>query len=148
MKALVGYTGFVGSNILKKENFDYLFNSKNIKDSFGLNPDLLVYAGVGSEMFLANNHPEKDLEQINDAINNIKQINPKKVVLISTIAVYDNYNNHDEDSLIISKLAYGSHRHILERFIMENYTDYLIIRLPALFGTNIKKNFGIGFNIS
>ena len=31
--ALFGYTGFVGSNILTKYKFDYLYNSKNINDT-------------------------------------------------------------------------------------------------------------------
>ena len=28
--ALVGYTGYVGSNILEQESFSFLYNSKNI----------------------------------------------------------------------------------------------------------------------
>lgn len=30
MKAIVGYTGFVGSNIYEKGNFDAAYNSKNV----------------------------------------------------------------------------------------------------------------------
>ena len=33
MKILVGYTGFVGSNIYLNEKFDKVYNSKNIKES-------------------------------------------------------------------------------------------------------------------
>ncbi|MEG2500937.1 MAG: NAD(P)-dependent oxidoreductase, partial [Oscillospiraceae bacterium] len=33
--ALVGYTGFVGSNIAAAHPFDGLYNSKNIKEAFG-----------------------------------------------------------------------------------------------------------------
>ena len=86
--SLVGYTGFVGSNIIKNFKFDNLYNSKNIDEAFGTNPDLLVYSGVRAEKFLANNEPKKDLEIIKNAFNNIKKINPKHVVLISTIDVY------------------------------------------------------------
>lgn len=39
MKALVGYTGFVGSNIYAAGTFDAIYNSKNIADAFGTNPD-------------------------------------------------------------------------------------------------------------
>ena len=55
MTALVGYTGFVGSNIASSFKFDRLFNSKNIKEAYGLNPDLCVYSGVRAEKYLANN---------------------------------------------------------------------------------------------
>ena len=54
MNVLVGYTGFVGSNIYAKGQFDYVFNSSNIQDSYGLNPDLLIYAGLRAEKYLAN----------------------------------------------------------------------------------------------
>ena len=46
MKILVGNTGFVGSNLSLKTTFDGLFNSKNIEDAFGSEPDILVYFGV------------------------------------------------------------------------------------------------------
>ena len=88
--ALVGYTGFVGSNIDLKGNIDKKYNSKNIKDAFGTNPDILIYSGVRAEKFLANKEPERDLHNIREAVENIKKINPKKLVLISTIDVYKN----------------------------------------------------------
>ena len=90
MDIIVGYTGFVGSNIAAEHKFDYSFNSKNIGDAFGTNPDLCVYSGVRAEKFLANNDPDGDMAVINNAIENIKKINPKRIVLISTIDVYKN----------------------------------------------------------
>ena len=44
MIALVGYTGFVGSNIFEgsKGKIDKAYNSQNIDDAFGLNPELLI----------------------------------------------------------------------------------------------------------
>lgn len=140
---IVGYTGFVGSNLVDKHKFDGLYNSKNIKDAFGTNPDLLVYSGVPSAMFLANNFPQKDLAVIEDAMENIKKINPKTIVLISTIAVYSNPIDINEDSLIdINELtAYGKNRLLLEKYVEENFENHLIVRLPALFGKNLKKNF-------
>ena len=39
MNALVGYTGFVGSNLYENGSFDSVFNSKNISDAFGTNPE-------------------------------------------------------------------------------------------------------------
>lgn len=143
MEALVGYTGFVGFNITAKHKFDKLYNSANIMESFGTNPDLLVYAGVPSAMFLANNDPEADLAVIKNAASNIRKINPKRLVLISTIAVLDNPIGTAEDTVINkNKLtAYGYNRLYLEEAAREFKADCHIIRLPALFGKNIKKNF-------
>jgi hypothetical protein len=143
MEILVGYTGFVGSNIKRYHNFDALLNSKNIEDAFGLNPDLCIYAGVPAEKYLANSNPASDLAIIEDAINNIKMINPSTLVLISTIDVYPHPYNVDELSEIDTAKAhpYGLHRFYLERWVNMNIHNHLIIRLPALFGNNIKKNF-------
>lgn len=141
--SIVGYTGFVGSNLCCSFNFDGKFNSKNIKDAFNSKPDLLVYAGVPAEMFLANKYPFQDELIIRNAIENIKKINPAKVVLISSIAVYDQTYNVDENSIIdeFKSSNYGRNRRILEKWIEENFNDYLIVRLPGLYGINLKKNF-------
>lgn len=142
-KALVGYTGFVGSNIAAAGDFDALYNSKNIEDAYGTCPDLLVYAGLRAEKYLANNDPEKDMELILQAEHNITKINPKRLVLISTIDVFKNPIDVDEMSNIETEglHAYGYNRYQLELWVRENYPDALIIRLPGLFGKNIKKNF-------
>lgn len=143
MKILVGHTGFVGSNLMKNTNFDYCFNSKNIEKSFGLNPDLLVYSGVPAEKFLANKNPENDFLIINNAIENIKKINPKQVVLISTVDVYPNPIQVNENTIIEKETVqpYGKNRLYLEEWVENNFGNHLIIRLPGLFGKNIKKNF-------
>lgn len=141
--SLVGYTGFVGSNLAKSFKFDGLYNSKNIVEAYGTNPDLLVYSGVPAEKFLANNNPEKDLKIIKNAFENIKKINPKRVVLISTIDVYKNPINVDENTSIDIEglLPYGFNRYQLEKMVEENFDNHLIVRLPGLYGKNIKKNF-------
>lgn len=140
---LVGYTGFVGSNIVAKHHFDGLYNSKNIKDAYGVNPDLLVYSGIRAEMFLANKFPNKDLASMDEALENIRQINPKRLVLISTISVYNNPVGIDEDAEIDSDAltAYGKNRHYLEVQVRKQWPDAIIVRLPALYGEGIKKNF-------
>lgn len=141
--AIVGYTGFVGSNICASTKFDAYYNSKNIEEAFGTCPDLLVYSGVRAEMFLANKFPEKDLEIIENAIENIKRINPKRVVLISSIAVYNQTFDVDENTVINKEesTAYGRNRRILEEWVEQNYTDSLVVRLPGIYGINLKKNF-------
>ncbi|MBQ8279974.1 MAG: NAD-dependent epimerase/dehydratase family protein [Roseburia sp.] len=143
MEFIVGYTGFVGSNIIASHTFDGMFNSKNITEAYGKNPDLLVYSGVPAEMFLANQNPEADKALMDQAIENIKRINPKKIVLISTIAVYQDPDGVDEDYQIdeTTLTAYGANRLYLERWVEANMSDYHIVRLPGLYGKNLKKNF-------
>ncbi len=143
MKALVGYTGFVGSNIHQRGDFDRAYNSKNIEEAYGLNPDLLVYAGMRAEKYLANSAPDRDWELVLQAERNIKEINPKRLVLISTIDVLKNPNGKLEDAEIDTDglQAYGLNRYRLEEWAKANFKDSLIIRLPGLYGINIKKNF-------
>ncbi|WP_282786521.1 NAD(P)-dependent oxidoreductase [Flavobacterium croceum] len=142
-KILVGHTGFVGSNLLESTHFDGCFNSKNIENSFGLNPELLIYSGVPAEKFLANKNPENDFLVITNAIENIKKINPKQIVLISTIDVYPSPIHVNENTIINKEmvLPYGKNRLYLEEWVENNCSNYLIVRLPGLFGKNIKKNF-------
>ena len=145
MISLVGYTGYVGSNILARagDKITGLYNSKNISEAFGTNPDLLIYSGMRAEKYLANNDPEADMELVLQAQDNIRKINPKKLVLISTIDVLKEPNGKDEDAFIDTEdlHAYGLNRYRLEQWVRVNYPDSLIIRLPGLYGINIKKNF-------
>ena len=143
MSMLVGYTGFVGSNLCLSHAFDHLINSKNIDQAFGVNPDLLIYSGVPAEMFLANKDPEKDKAIIDNAKRNIELINPQKIVLISTVAVYDKTLGVDENYVPDTEnlLPYGVHRLDLENWVEQNYEHHLIVRLPAIYGENQKKNF-------
>ena len=140
--ALVGYTGFVGGNIAASHEFEGLYNSKNIGNAFGKKYDLLVYAGVRAEKFLANRNPQGDRAMIHQAYENIKRIDPKKVVLISTIDVYRETAGKDETSeMPIKDLhPYGKNRLELESLVQRGF-DSLVVRLPALFGKGIKKNF-------
>lgn len=143
MKALVGYTGFVGSNLYECGQFEQAYNSKNIQKAYGSCPDLLVYAGLRAEKYLANSNPHKDMEQIEAAMENILKIKPKRLVLISTIDVFKDPRGVNENTLVDTENlhAYGLNRYRLECRVRENYPDALIVRLPALFGKNIKKNF-------
>lgn len=140
---LVGYTGFVGSNLCSSFKFNGLYDSKNVTTAYSTNPNLLVYSGVPAQKFLANKEPEKDFEVIKGAIKNITKINPKKIVLISTIDVYKDTNGVNENTKIIPEdlQAYGKNRFYLEQWVMDNFSDYLIVHLPGLYGKNIKKNF-------
>lgn len=152
MVALVGYTGFVGSNLYARarNRIKGVYNSQNIEKAYGLEPEVLIYAGVRAEKYLANSAPDRDLEMILEAEKNIKAINPQRLVLISTIDVYQNPVGVDETDSVLSGTKggvgngiqpYGLNRYYLESWVRKNFPDALIVRLPALYGYHIKKNF-------
>lgn len=141
---LVGSTGFVGGNLLAKHTFAAECHSSDITAQYGTRPDLCVYAGVPAAMFLANADPEADLAVMRAARENIRQIAPKRLVLISSIAVLADSRGVYEDSPAQDTEvlpAYGKNRLQLERWVREDFPDTLIVRLPALYGVGIRKNF-------
>lgn len=141
---LVGSTGFVGGNLLAKHTFAAECHSSDITAQYGTRPDLCVYAGVPAAMFLANADPEADLAVMCAARENIRQIAPKRLVLISSIAVLADSRGVYEDSPAQDTEAlpaYGKNRLQLERWVREDFPDALIVRLPALYGAGIRKNF-------
>ncbi|WP_078543582.1 NAD-dependent epimerase/dehydratase family protein [Litchfieldia alkalitelluris] len=142
-KALIGYTGFVGTNLDKSTVFQEKFNSKNIDSIVNSEFGLVINSGVRAEKFLANKYPEKDLEGIDNLVGILKKIKTKKFVHISTIDVYNNPLNVDENTTIDKTKCqpYGLNRLYLEEFVKEQFADYLIVRLPALYGKGLKKNF-------
>ena len=143
MKALVGNTGFVGSNLCVSGQFDAVYHSTDIEKAYGTQPDLLIYAGIRAEKFIANSEPELDLERIHQAEFNIERIKPRKLVLISTVDVFPSPVGVDEHSMpdLTAPQAYGRNRALLEQWVRSHFPDALIVRLPALFGNGLKKNF-------
>lgn len=140
---IVGSTGFVGRNIIKEHTFSMSVHSVDVEKAYGMKPDFCIYAGVPSAMFQANESPKADEEVVSRARENLRRISPKRVVLISTVAVYSDCDRKDEgfesDASVLS--AYGKNRLWLERGVREDHRDVWIIRLPALYGKYQKKNF-------
>lgn len=143
MKGIIGYTGFVGSNLDNQIKFDEKYNSKNIDEIRGKEFDIVYCAGVSAVKWFANQNPEKDIAGINSLIENLKTIKTRIFVLISTIDIYPEFENINEDTLpnISKQDAYGKNRYYLENWVKNNFENYLIVRLPALFGKGLKKNF-------
>lgn len=74
---------FCGGNLAAKHAFAAVCHSTDIAAQFGAKPDLCVYAGVPAAMFLANADPDADLAVMAAARENLRQIAPKQLVLIS-----------------------------------------------------------------
>jgi nucleoside-diphosphate-sugar epimerase len=143
-RGLIGYTGFVGGNLMGQAQFDARYNSKNVEELAGAELDLLVISGTPAAKWIANREPEADLNNIKRliaAVTSVKQVG--HVVHISTVDVYPVPAGVNEDSEIdaTGHHAYGSNRLYLEGALREYFGDALtIIRLPGLFGPGLKKN--------
>jgi len=141
--ALIGYTGFVGSNLRRLHHFSALFNSNNIGDAVDQAFETVVCAAAPGSMVEANKFPQRDAERLKGLKQSLLRISAKRFVLVSTVAVYADFAkaNDEETSDYQKELAYGRNRRDLEEFCLDQFGRCLIIRLPALFGSDLKKNF-------
>jgi hypothetical protein len=140
--ALIGHTGFVGSNLLLSKQFDELYNSKNIEEITGKSFHKIVCAGVNAVKWWANQNPQQDKAQIDKLLNLLRTVKTDIFILISTVDVYREVNGVTEDDLPNPEglHVYGRHRLYVEEFVKQNFSKNHIIRLPALFGRGLKKN--------
>lgn len=72
----------------------------------------------------------------------LSTVSAKRFVLISTIDVYPNPIDVDEETDLstLSNHDYGVHRFRVEQFVREKFQRHHVLRLPGLFGPGIKKN--------
>jgi nucleoside-diphosphate-sugar epimerase len=140
--AIVGHTGFIGSNLKFFYKSKHNFNSKNLRLINKHKYDLVILCAPSSKMWIANKFPHKDYHNIKKIINILKKTRTKKIALISTIEVYGKENNKNELSKVNKSLnsSYGKNRVYLEEFIKNFFRDFLIIRLPIVYGNNFTKN--------
>jgi|TARA_B100002003_G_C14150811_1_gene553481 nucleoside-diphosphate-sugar epimerase len=140
--ALIGYTGFIGSNLKNDFVFDDLYNSKNIGDIENREYEIVMSCANSSAIWKVNKKPEEDLQNMMEFIKHVKTVKVKKFILISSIEVYENAVDVNEDSDFgkLDSYPYGKHRLFLESFVKTHFPDHLIIRLPITYGNNFKKN--------
>lgn len=143
-KAIIGSTGFVGSNLIKNIDFDFKFNSKNINQIVENNYKTIVCSAPSATKWMINKYPEEDIENINKIFNLLKNTYFEKIILLSSIDVYgyDINKRHNEYSLINidNNHNYGVNRLYFENLLLNNFDDVKIVRLPGLFGDGLKKN--------
>lgn len=140
--ALIGYTGYVGTTLLRQRAFDFLFRSTNIDDVAGREYDVVVCAGAPAKKWVANNDPRADRAQIARLMENLEGVKCRYFVLISTVDVFSSPLQVDESSAVQEQglHAYGRHRRELERFVEDTFPVHSVIRLPGLVGPGLKKN--------
>ena len=140
--ALIGFSGFVGSTLFKQAPFEYLYRSTNICDIEGQSFDTVVCAGAPAQKWIANREPDADRQKIEGLIANLKTVQCKNFILISTVDVFSDSMGVDEETPVDeSRLqAYGLHRRLLEKFVERHFPNHLIVRLPGLVGPGLRKN--------
>ena len=140
---LIGHTGFVGGNLAVQNSFSAKFNSKNISEIRNEAFDIAVCAGVSATMWKANNDPEADWKAISGLIECLRAAELGAVVLVSTVAVLDNLSARytERNSRFEESTPYGMHRRQLEKVLQDEFSRVHILRLPALHGAGLKKNF-------
>lgn len=141
--ALIGYSGFVGGTLSEQHAFSARFNTSNINAIAGQQFDTVVCAAAPGSMFTANREPDRDREQIDTLIEQLDSVKTRRFVLISSIAVLADFAAGDDESTraFQKDLPYGRHRRALEVFCETRFPDFSIVRLPALFGAGLRKNF-------
>ena len=149
MDLLIGYTGFVGLNLIKHMKPNTLFvNSKNASEMLDREFDTVYCCGVYAEKWKANKYPEDDTAHIAEIIGNLSRVQCKRFVLISTVDVLNcsshQYENLEGNSyyatLDYSTHTYGVNRRRLEEWCLNRFPSCYVCRLPALFGYGLKKN--------
>ncbi len=139
---LIGHTGFVGGNLLRRHAFTHRYHSANIEELRGREAGLMVCAGVRAVKWWANTHPEEDRAGIETLLDVLRDVRAGTFVLISTVDVYPNpagVTEADEPEEE-PRNAYGRHRLMVEHFVREHFDKTCILRLPGLFGDGLKKN--------
>lgn len=143
MDAIIGYTGFVGGHLTRQHGFEARFNTSNIGHALGCHFSTVVCAAAPGSMFEANRFPDRDIERIEDLIQSLSRIKAEHFVLISTIAVLEDPTDQVDEltDRFESSKAYGRNRRYLENFCSDQFKSCQVLRLPALFGHGLRKNF-------
>lgn len=126
MKVLIGSHGFIGSNLAKGRKFDLHINSKNLSELDGLKIDELVIAAPSRDCLDERSYNSLKYALLTAEIN--------KVILISTTNVYNHPVRISESSTPFNRDPALVLKIELEKFVLSNFTNSLVLRLPTVFG--------------
>lgn len=138
--ALIGWTGFVGLELLKRIEDCDLYNSSNISSLASKSYRCIYFAGLPAEKWKINQAPEADEANLRNILRVLDTVTADRFVLISTVDVLDATVAQAEDGTVWATHPYGVHRRQMEEYVERRYADHLILRLPGLFGRGLKKN--------
>lgn len=144
--ALLGYTGFVGSNLRDAHTFDDVYNTSNIAEIAGREYDLVVAAANRADSYRINTHGDQDRAEIDQLVDLVLKARIRKLVLISTVCVYPAGGSPNESTPLseANLTPYGANRLHQERRLRDEL-DTTVIRLPQLYGARLRK--GVVFDL-
>ncbi|KQM84134.1 NAD-dependent epimerase/dehydratase family protein [Agromyces sp. Leaf222] len=138
--ALIGHTGFVGSNLASRHRFDAVYNSTNIREIEGEAFDLVVTAGNRADSHRINREGDADRAEIDALADHLTRVEAGRFVLVSTVCVYPGGTSPTETTpkSETGLTPYGANRLHQERRLASEH-DTLVVRLPQLYGDGLKK---------
>ena len=144
--ALIGYTGFVGSNLAAANEFTDIYNTANIDDIRGRTYDLVVSAAGRADSHRINEHGDADRAEIEDYVALLSTVRAERLVVVSTVCIYPGGGSPDEATPLSAEglTPYGANRLYMERTLADRFPT-LAVRLPQLYGNGLKK--GIVFDL-
>lgn len=158
---IFGVSSFIGSNIAEALSSDYrivgtYFNSQTINKNFltikcdisnpslvkGIvnlaKPDIVIYCIGEKNMQVCHNSPKRsdtlNANGIFNVINALDAFNAKLFYFSSALIYSGSDKEHDEENSPISNTVYGSSVASAEFYIQKSYLNYIILRLPLVFG--------------
>lgn len=135
--ALIGYTGLLGSHMYRNIDIPItgVYNSSDIDTIMGRTYDLIICAAPTGNKLWANMHPQDDrasLDRLKTALQSVSLTKNGLFILVSSF-----------DALFPDKTSYGKLRSEFEQFVAAQFPNqHLVLRLPSLYGNNVKKGFG------
>ena len=117
-----------------------------MKDVMGGEYDLMIMTFANANKGKAIADPHFDFtETLANTAEYIHGVQAKRVILVSTVDVYnktDNFKDTSEETEINpAKLnPYGFHKYLMEQYVKRFSDKYLIVRLPGIVGPGLKKN--------
>ncbi len=141
--ALIGCSGFVGSNLRLQRKWDFLYNRGNAHLLSGRYGTVVCAAAPGVK-WIANRDPDADWASIHMLLNNgvCRIQSAERFVLISTADVFGPLQHAvgpDETTAPEPQCHYGNNRRMLELLILQLFPRAQIVRLPGLIGPDLKK---------
>lgn len=129
-RALVGHTGFVGSNLVAPGRFtDYSNSTKPLAPG---HYDSIICTALKGTKWKANLNPDEDMLWLNRLAQMLEKCTTDEFILVTTIDTHPDSPD--------AKSVYAKHRRWFEDWIKARYNHVRILRLPALVGKNLKKN--------
>jgi hypothetical protein len=140
MIGIIGPYGFVGSSVLralKREDIVLIDRSNIDFCSSYFYSTLYICAGEARKWYVNSNTKDSTKSMV-DLYTSISRFRASKVVYFSSIDVYNKDQNVNDGYSIE---PYGVLKLVFEDLIVKVFENCVIVRLGALFGNGLKKNF-------